>query len=251
MVRISLKLRSLLTLAVLISSVLVFTQASSADALKASLATMPLSAEVDSNGNFKGAYVDLIHAIDRLTGTSTHIVVTPFKRSIRNLVTGDADYHIPFIEPPNTDRSKLPYAFSTETLFQVAFVLYTNKERTLDTNNLAKYKIATELAHVSFFPFPASGLSCLSCGLKMVESGRIDGFIFAQNEMDPFISKLGLKKIRRQLYKNFNVKILIPRNKKGKDIDHYFTSGIQTLRAQGVYDHLLAPLLMPYKDWQP
>ena len=199
----------------------------------------------------KGAYIDLIRAIDQLTGESTHIVVAPFKRSIRNLTNGVSDYHIPLIEPPDADKLDLPYAFSTETLFQVSFVLYTNKNKAIDITKPDQYKIATELAHTNFYPFAVVGISCLPCALKMVEMGRIDGFIFAQNEMDPFIRQLGLKNIHRQLYKNFNVKVLIRKGKNRRHIDQYFTNGIQILKARGDYDRLLAPLLTPYVDWQP
>jgi len=222
-----------------------------AQSFTASMASMPQSAEIDEAGQIKGAYVDLIRAIDRLTGSRTKIRVVPFKRSILNLIEGKADFHIPFIKPPNTDLKTLPYAFSTQTLFQVAFVLYTNKNKPVDINDLGKYKIATDSAHTGFFDFPITGISCLPCTLNMVNAGRIDGFIFAQNEIDPFIKKHGLKNIHRQFYKNFDVKILIPRGDCGKEIDQFFNSGIQVLKESGEYDILLAPLLSPYREWQP
>ncbi len=68
--------------------------------LKASLATMPQSAEIDSTGQLKGAFVELIRAIDELTGTPTHIVVAPFKRSVKNLISGAADYQATFLSIP-------------------------------------------------------------------------------------------------------------------------------------------------------
>ncbi len=217
----------------------------------ASLAKMPQSAEEDRKGNLTGAYVELIRALDRLHNTKTIMEVVPFKRSVRNLVTGKADYHIPLIEIPGGDPKKLPYAFSTVTLFQVSFVLYTNKNIPVEVGDLGKYAIATDLAHTSFFPFPIEGMSCLSCAIKMVNVGRLDGFIFAQNEIDPFIKQFELKNIRRQLYKNFNVKVLIPKGEAGKEVDRHFTEGINTLRAKGEYDALLKPVLAPYIEWQP
>ncbi len=215
------------------------------------MASMPLSAEIDEKGQIRGAYVDLVRALDQLTGSKTNIIVVPFKRSILNLVEGKADFHIPLIEPPNTDLTVLPYAFSTQTLFQVAFVLYTHKNKVLDINNLGKYQIATDSAHTQFLDFEAIGISCLSCTLKMVDAARLDGFIFAQNEIDPYIKELGLKNIHRQLYRNFDVKILIPKGAAGKKIDQYLTSGIQALKESGDYDTLLAPLVSPYREWQP
>jgi polar amino acid transport system substrate-binding protein len=226
-------------------------QSVSARTFRASMASMPQSAEIDEQGRITGAYVELVRALDRLTGSRTQIEVVPFKRSILNLIEGRADFHIPLIEPPNTDISKLPYAFSTQTLFQVAFVLYTHKDKPLDTAHLGKYEIATDSAHTAFFDFPTIGITCLSCTIKMVNEGRLDGFIFAQNEIDPYIREAGLNNIHRQLYKNFDVKILVPKGEAGQKIDHYFNTGIQALKASGEYDWLLAPVLSPYRDWQP
>lgn len=235
----------------LASLILLHAAPSWAETFTASLANMPLSAEVDKKGKLQGAYVELIRAIDQLTGAPTTMKVVPFKRSLKNLISGDADYHIPLIEPPNVDQLDLPYAFSTETLFQVAFVLYTNKNKPLNRAKLGSYRITTDHAHTQFFPFHTKGISCLSCALKMVDLGRVDGFIFAQNEIDPFIKEFGLKNIRRQLYKNFDVKIVIPKGNKGDRLNNYFSKNIQVLKKRGEYDALLAPLLAPYRDWQP
>ncbi len=218
---------------------------------RGSFARMPLSADIDKNDKVFGAYIDLIRELDRLTNTETEIVVAPFQRSVRNLIRGEADYHIPLIEIPGTNLEELPYAFSTETLFQVAFVLYSNKNNPLDINKLHEYDISTDLAHVDFFPFPVKGTSCLSCAIEMVDRGRLDGFIFAQNEIDPFVRQFNLKNVYRQFYKNFNVKIIIPKGQAGKTIDAYFSKGIKILRQRGEYDKILAPIITPYIEWQP
>jgi len=218
---------------------------------KASLAAMPLSAVEDKNGNLTGAYVDFLRALDKIAGTKTDIVVVPFKRSIKNLIDGKADFHIPLIEIAGSSQEQLPYAFSSETLFHVAFVLYTHKNKPLDINDLDKYSIATDIAHTDFFSFPIIGKTCISCAIKMVDLGRLDGFIFAQNEIDPFIKEFKLKNIHRQLYRNYDVKILIPKTEIGKKIDKYFSDGIKLLKQSGEYDKVLAPIVAPYNDWQP
>ncbi len=220
-------------------------------ALKASLAIMPLSAEIDKDGDLSGAYINLIYALDRVTKSKTDITLAPFQRSISNLIKKDADFHIPLIRTPQIDEKTLPYTFSTETLFEVAFVLYTHKNKPLDINNLNQYRIATDIAHTKFFPFPVIGKSCLSCTIKMVDKGRIDGFIFAQNETDPFIEQFKLKNIHRQLYKYYDVKILIPKTEEGKTIDKYFSRGIKLLKQNDKFDKILSPLVSPYIDWQP
>lgn len=218
---------------------------------KASLAIMPQSAEIDENGNYYGAYVELIRALDKLTSSKTEMDVVPFKRSISNLTSGRADYHIPLIKIPGVPESELPYSFSTETLFQVSFVLYTNKSHPIDAEKLRDYSLITDSAHTDFFPFPIRGTACLPCAIKMVNAGRIDGFIFAQNEIDPIIRAQGLTNVHRQLYKNYDVKIVLPKGQRGKEVDAYFSEGIKILRERGEYDKLLAPVLLPYQEWQP
>jgi polar amino acid transport system substrate-binding protein len=217
----------------------------------ATLAIMPQSAEMDQNGELYGAYVELIRGIDRNSGSNTKIIIDPFKRSIRNLVQERADFHIPLIRAPGVNLDKLPYAFSTVSLFQVSFVLYTNVSKPLELEQLKNYDIYTDPAHKSFFPFKVGGSSCLSCTIRSLDAGKIDGFIFAQNEIDPIIKEHKLINIRRQLYQNYDVKILIPKGEKGKKIDQFLSDGIARLRASGEYEELLSPVLAPYIDWQP
>lgn len=219
--------------------------------LSATLASLPKSAEITESGEIKGAFVDLIRNLDRVSNSHTNMVVVPFKRSINNLTNASADYHIPLIKIPGIDVQQLPYAFSTQTLFQVAFVLYTHKDKPLDISQLSNYDIVTDSAHINFFPFPITGTPCLPCAIRKVNAGRIDGFIFAQNEIDPFIHQYDLNNIHRQLYYNFEVKALIPKGKVGRIVDEYLTNAIMKLKKEGVYNKILAPVLAPYNDWQP
>lgn len=218
---------------------------------RAALAELPLTARLNEDGSMTGVFVELIKAIDILAGEKTTISITPFKRSLRKLETKQADYHIPLIAQPGTNTDDLPYRFSTETLFQVAFVIYSHKDNPLDPSRLGDYEIATDRAHTGFFPFKTTGLSCISCGIRMVEFGRLDGFIFAQNEMDPFIKEFKLYNIHRQLYKNFDVKIVIPKGAEGDKINAYFSRYIPQLRASGDYEKIMAPAIAPYREWEP
>lgn len=218
---------------------------------KSYVASIAIMSHSSKEGEISGAFYDLIRALDRVTNTQTEIMWAPFKRSVRNLIEGKVDYHIPIIEAPNAKSEELPYDFSTATLFKVAFVLYTNKNISFDINDIEKYVIGTDSAHTDFFPFPTEGYSCLECAIKMVNIGRIDGFIFAQNEIDPFIVQYGLTNIRRQLYKVFLVKAIIPKGEVGKETDRHLSEGIRLLNESGEYQKILKPVLVPYQDWQP
>jgi len=215
--------------------------------MKASLAQMPVYAESTD----KGVLVDLVKAIAKTSGKNIEIQVVPFNRSMHDVMDGKADFHMPLIKAENVDETKLDYAHSTETIFHVNFVLYTNKNKPIDKSKLKDYRIETDLAHVAYFDFPVKGSTRLDSSLKKVDAGRIDGFIFADFASDPIVKKEGLKNIHRELYKVFDVKIILPKGEKGKATDVFLTETIEKMRADGSYDKIMSPIDQPYNDWQP
>ena len=215
--------------------------------LKVSLAKMPVYAEsVD-----KGVLVDLVKAMAKTSGKSIEIQVVPFNRSIRDVIEGKADFHMPLIKNEIIDEKELDYAYAKEKISDVNFVLYTNKNKPIDRSKLKDYKIETDLAHVSYFDFPIKGSTRIDGSLKKVNAGRIDGFIFADSVSDPIIKKEGLNNIHRELYKVFNSDIVLPKGEKGKATDAFLTETIEKMRADGSFDKITAPIVVPYDDWQP
>ncbi len=209
--------------------------------MKATLAKMPTT----------DVFVELVKTMAKTSGKDIEIQVVPFNKSMHDLVDGKADFHIPLIKAENIEEAKLDFANSTETIFHVNFVLYTNKNKPIDKNNLKDYKIETDLAHVPYFDFPIKGSSKTDSSLKKVDAGRIDGFIFADSSSDPIVKKEGLKNIHRELYKVFDVKIILPKGEKGKATDAFLTETIEKMRADGSFDKIMSPLDQPYNDWQP
>ncbi len=214
--------------------------------LKGSLAKMPVYAESPD----KGVLVDLVKAIAAETGNKISIQVVPFKRSMNYVINKKVDFHMPLIKNPEVADAKLPYDHSTATIFHVNFVLYSNKNKPLDLKNLGQYKIETEAAHVQYFPFKAAPSSDIASSLKKVDAGRIDGFIFADNACDPLVKKLGLKNLKRQLYKVFDVKIILAKGQQGGDVDKFFSSAIEKLKAKGEYVKIMGKIDQKYNDWQ-
>ncbi len=231
---------TLLILAVWVTPVL------SAD-YKASLAQMPVYAESAD----KGVLVDLVKAMAEESGKGIDITVGPFKRSLHNVTVGKADFHMPLIQNPLLKLGDLTYSYSTETIFHVNFVLYTNKSKTLDRSNLAKYKIETDAAHVLYFHKGILPSTNLESSLKKVNAGRIDGFIFADFASDPVIKGAGLKNIKRELYNRYDVKIILPKGGTNGPTDKFLTSVIGKLRASGKYGEIMNMIDAPYDDWQP
>ena len=230
----------------LVSMMFLVFPAGAAD-MKASLAKMPGYAETTD----KGVLVDLVKAIAKTSGKDIEIQVVPFNRSIRDVVEGKADFHMPLIKNDIIDLNKLEYTYAKPTLWHVNFVLYTNKNKPIDKSKLKDYKIETDLAHVSYFDFPIKGSTRIDSSLKKVNAGRIDGFIFADFASDPVIKKEGLNNIHRELYKVFDSDIVLPKGEKGKATDVFLTETIEKMRADGSFDKIMSPIDQPYNDWQP
>ena len=214
--------------------------------LVASIAVLPVQA-------INETLEELIEAIARESEVKITITVVPFIRSLYNIKRGFADFHLPLIEPPEHVQKRLDYDFSTESIFHVNFVLYTNKNKKIDMKNLKDYAIETDRAHIDYFDFEVTPSSCVECSLKKLNAGRIDGFIFADSVTDAVIreNQDNFKNIHRQLYKVYDAKIVLPKGERGSEIDNMLTSAIQRLREKGELQKIVAPLEFPYDDWQP
>lgn len=209
---------------------------------KASLSQMPVFAESQD----KGVLVDLLKAISAVSKKSIDYQVVPFARSMRYVESGKVDFHIPLIKPP--DLSQANFSLSSETIFHVNFVLYTNRHKPLDSDRLADYLIETDVAHTSYFPFDIQPSAHLLGSLKKLDLGRIDGVIFADDATDPLIEAHNLQNIQRQLYRRFEVKIVLPKGGEGGATDRFLSEAIQKLRASGRLEEIMRPVDHPYAD---
>ncbi len=225
----------------------VLSQPAGAKEYKASLAQMPVYAESLD----KGVLVDLVKLLADASGATITPQVVPFARSINDVVTRKVDFHMPLIQPKGQDPAKLEYDYSTETIFHVNFVLYTNKSKPVDVKGLKDLNIETDLAHVNYFDFPIKGSNSIEASLKKIDAGRIDGFIFADFASDPIVKSFDLKTLKRQLYQVFDVKIVLPKGDNGKDVDLFLSDTIKKLRDSGKFATLMNAIDQPYNDWQP
>ena len=215
---------------------------------KVSLAKMPVYAESPE----KGVLVDLAKALAADSGKQFDIAVVPFARSMNNVKTGKADFHMPLIAIPDVDMSTLPYDYSTETIFHVNFVLYTKKGSGITKEKLKSQgvKVETDIAHVPYFDFKIAGSASLEQSLKKVNAGRIDAFIFADFASDHLIKKNGLTNIKRELFKVYDVKIILPKGGKGGSTDKFLSDTIKSMRDKGEFDKIMSAIDKPYDNWQ-
>jgi ABC-type amino acid transport substrate-binding protein len=206
--------------------------------------------------------VELVKAIDEVY-TEGEIIreVYPFKRSLENVTTGNADFHIPLIKNPLVSEDKLPFRYSSVPTGPVAFVIYSHKDNPISKQDIVKavetnpsqfpYKIDTLQGHTEFFNFPVIENHDFESALKRVSMKRIDAAIMPQEECDATLRKLNMKEIHRALYYEFDSMIVIPKGPKGDEIDKIITESLKKLKSDGRLDKINDKIHKPYIDWQP
>jgi polar amino acid transport system substrate-binding protein len=242
-------------LPVLLIMVFLSSGALQAEEITISMAYLPGILETPDNGPF----VDLIKAIDNAYEGTIKRGVFPFPRSIENVVSGKADFHLPMIRNTLIDESSLPYAYSTSKMGNVVFVIYSHKDNpiTVEKINAAKsqkpfpYKIETSGGFESYFDFTVSAASGVDSALKKIDRKRIDGFIFAQEECDHVTKQLKLKNIHRELYNKFDDVFIIPKGAAGKRVDEILTTCLEKMKSDGSMQMLHSKVHLDYQQWQP
>jgi polar amino acid transport system substrate-binding protein len=215
--------------------------------INGTLAKMP----VYSESSEKGVLVDLVKAVAEVSGNNIDIKVLPFSASLNLIIFNKRDFHMPLIKNDVVNPDELKYLYSTDTIFHVNFVIYSLKDKDINTQNISNFKVETDRAHINYFPFDVIPSNSIEQSLLKVNSGEIDAFIFADFATDPYLKQMDNKKIKRELYKRFDSKIVFPKNEKGKQMDEMFISALDKLRTSGKLQKIVAPIDTQYDNWQP
>jgi hypothetical protein len=216
----------------------------------ASVGESPYSAETSAAGDH-GMLIDLIHALDKATHSSTKIILRPFARSFIETAAGHADFHIPFIQNGDEPAPE-GLTYVTEADFgEVQFVIYSSKLSPLNADTVAHAKVVeTESGHISFFPFPVTETHCVPCSLDKILLGRTDALIVSSDIVDPLLSQAQYKGIHRAFYNVYPVRALVPANVDSTATRRYLAEGARRLKETGemwtITRHQTA-----YSDWQP
>jgi polar amino acid transport system substrate-binding protein len=204
-------------------------------------------------------YVNLINAIGQESGNSFNIQIVPPARADFLVENGEVDIQFPIIVPKNTNQlknSKCDYA--TIVLYKLAFVLFTNKNKSININdlkngNLKKYQIEADASIINYIEFPVIKSTNSEASLNKVNDGTIDGYIFAQSSTDVILKKSKLTNIKRQLWDNFDLTFSLIKGTKNGELDKSLTMGINKIKANGKYNELIGPMVKAatYDNWQP
>ncbi|MCJ8337107.1 MAG: hypothetical protein MJK10_01430 [Pseudomonadales bacterium] len=218
-----------------------------ADTIKVSVAIIPSRSD-----SLTAPIPAALSSILKAAGVKFQLELYPFKRSIYNAIKGNHDFHFPIIESPFAKKIKLKYELSNTTFWKLPFVLYTRADKPpINIELISDYKILTDGAHQALFDFPTTAVFDLTSAIRMIDRGRADGFIFAENSIDPIIRRLKLSNIRRTLFGMFKVKAVFKLGNKNGMVDKALQEGINNLKAYGKYKAIAGQWNNEYTDWQP
>jgi polar amino acid transport system substrate-binding protein len=205
------------------------------------------------------SFASLIKAIGEATNNNFDIQIVPPARGVYLVENQQVD--IIFPSTVSNDLKKQAgskFDYSTVKAFKMIFVLYTNKNKPVDVAELKKgnpknYKIETTASLAEMFEFTPLTTTNLEASLKKVDSGIIDGFLYAQEAGDPVLKNLGLKNISRKFYSKNDIAFGIQKGAKGTEIDKMLAEGIEKVKANGKFNQILTVSIKnsEYDDWQP
>lgn len=241
--------------AILICCTMTYPQSRNPD-LRASLAEVPGLAETPD----RGAFVEIVKAMDKVYPGHIIISVWPYARSFNNLLNGEADFHIPAMRNPAIPPSALPYRYASEKIGSVCMVLYSNLHKPVTPRDIldamAKegafpYVIEVSAGAEKNCPFPVVASINVESSLRKVALGRIDAFWKGQEETDLILQQLKLPTIVRYNWGEFDDVIVVQKSDHGCMIDSIISPLLRVLRRNGTLDSLYSKVHKPFDDWQP
>lgn len=204
-------------------------------------------------------YSNLIKAIAEEMKVTMNIQAMPGGRTNYLVENKQTDVILPDLKIPDpAKQAALKYDYSTSTMYSLSFVLYTNKNKSVDIADLKKgntkgYKIETDVSQVHTFEFLGTPTTNLEASLKKVDEGVIDGFIFSQSTGDALLKKGGFKNIKRNFYGIYEMVFGLQKGQKGGQLDKLLTEGLKRIKTSGKYDQILGKAVKDgiYQEWQP
>jgi len=203
-----------------------------------------------------GAFIDLIRAIDAAYEEGNIAIrAYPAARVDANAAQGTPDFIFPVMRLGPEVEAKMPYRFSTESLGRVSFVLYSHRDRPLDRARLIEAAGRPAAFRVQApdveWGFPTQRFIEFVETFRLLDARRIDGFLWAQEEADLMLRRLGLKSIHRAHFQDYEDVLWVPKTVRGDFVDKVLTRVIRSMRENGALAALYARVHRPYQDWQP
>lgn len=184
-----------------------------------------------------------------------HYDVTPMLRMYQSVARSEADFGFPVMRLAAGADAALPYRYSSERVGVVSFVLYTRSATPLGPAQIIAAAGRGQPYIIEAPPgewgFPTWRSFLMESAFKKLALGRIDAFIWAQEEADATLRKLKLTGIHRAHFADYDEVLIVPRTARGDFVDTILTGAIRAARKNGTLAKAYAAVHRPYDDWQP
>jgi polar amino acid transport system substrate-binding protein len=184
-----------------------------------------------------------------------HYNVTPMLRMYQTVAKSEADFGFPVMKLPLGTDDASAYRYSTEKVGVVTFVLYTRGAKPLSRERIVAAAGRGQPYIIEAPPgdwgFPTYRNFLMESAFKKLALGRLDGFIWAQEEADAMLRKLKPAGIRRAHFADFDEVLIVPRTARGDFVDAALTRAIRAARKNGSLAKAYAQVHRPYQEWQP
>jgi polar amino acid transport system substrate-binding protein len=206
-----------------------------------------------------GPLTDLLRALDEVyTEGRLLISVAPVGRIYEEVHAGRLDFALPSVRLPLNGRPTRPVQVraSTASFGTVSFVLYSRPGQVV-----TRARIESELAARDFrlrieapmldWGFPVEPFTDFESALRKVAAGRIDAFLWAQEEGDRSLRELGLRDMHRELYAGLQDIYILPPTPASDATDALLSRLTDSLRDSGRLQALYSRIHLPFDPWQP
>ena len=204
----------------------------------------------------EGAFIDLVRGLGvAYTLGSIEIRTYPAVRAYANVEAGALDFAFPVMRLSEDQEKLLPYRYTTEALGRVCFVLYSNNKQIL-TRDTVMAAAAQGTPYLIEGPHGNIGVPTkpyfdFDSAFQKLSTGRIDGFIWAQEESDLMLRRLGLRNIHREHYMDYDDVFAVARSPRGDFVNKVLSETIRAMRKSGKLTELYEKVHRPYQNWQP
>lgn len=209
----------------------------------------------------EGPLIDLLQAIGRqYSGGKITISAYPPGRVMADINSGTTDLALPFVRLYPGADAQLKHRYSTQGYGQVTFVLYSRKSHRVHPDDLRQAR--AKLKPGERFPyrvesalfdwgFPTIPFTDMGSALRKLEAGHTDAFLWAQEEADAELRKLGFTDIVRTSFGAYDDTLAVTRGPRGDMVDKILSQALGALHASGELQKLYSKIHLPYDPWQP
>jgi ABC-type amino acid transport substrate-binding protein len=209
------------------------------------------------NSSTDGVMVDLIKAMAAAykDGSMAVRAMTVGRLDVE-LAEGLVDMSMPYIRMRPNDDVNFNFRFTRQSYGKVSFVLYSRKAAPVTkeaiTRAVVRQPFPFKIESAEFdWGFPVTQFLSFESAFKKLSSGRIDAFLWAQEEADEELRRQGDKSIVRELFGVYDDVFAVQRNARGDFVEKVYEETLEVMRKSGKLKEIYSRIHLPFEPWQP